>query len=119
VLLPNLGMRRRQQQAVRQDAITGELGDLAPARAGEQQEADDVSERAAAVGGVPDRDDLVVGERARLAGLAASRSARVVLTAAIPRARWRGRVRGGGEADTDQVAVIKRDLLVVRSLSVF
>src|SRR5262249_46816517 len=42
----------------------------AAACTGEQEKPDDVSERAAAVGGVPDGDDLVVGERARLAGLA-------------------------------------------------
>ena len=53
------------------------LGDLAPARAGEQQEADNVSERAAAVGGVPYRGALVIGERARLGASLASRSARV------------------------------------------
>src|SRR5215471_7711819 len=52
----------------------GKLGDLAAACAGEQEKADDVAERAAAVGGVPDGDDFVVGECARLAGLAATSS---------------------------------------------
>src|SRR5262249_36779361 len=42
----------------------------AAACTGEQEKPDDVSERAAAVGGIPDGDHLVVGERARLAGLA-------------------------------------------------
>jgi len=52
----------------------GKLGDLAAACAGEQEKADDVAERASAVGGVPDGDDFVVGECARLAGLAATSS---------------------------------------------
>src|SRR5262249_12872626 len=41
----HLGVRRRQHEAIGQGAIAGELGDLAAACAGEQQEADDVAER--------------------------------------------------------------------------
>src|SRR5262245_62652679 len=41
----HLGVRRRQLEAIGQDAIAGELDDLAATCAAEQQEADDVAER--------------------------------------------------------------------------
>lgn len=66
VLFAALGGEQRQHHAIGPNLVAGQRGNLAAARAGEQQQPDEIAERSAAFAGIPYGDDLGVAQRAGL-----------------------------------------------------